>query len=80
MTLNELTTMTREELAALLRISERTLKRKQAAGLILTPLPLSSPHQPRWLSDDVREWLRAGAPAAADWSERKVHSHAVAAR
>ena len=62
--------LTRRELAALLRISTRTLDRFRSAGLIPDPLP--GPGQPRWPADDVAAWLQSGRPSATAWRQLRT--------
>jgi hypothetical protein len=57
--------LTRQDLAALLRLSTRSLDRHRSAGEILAPLP--GPGQPRWDADEVAAWIKAGRPATATW-------------
>jgi hypothetical protein len=57
--------LTRHDLAALLRISLRTLDRQRAAGEVLEPL--AGPGQPRWLASEVVAWIAAGRPRAEAW-------------
>jgi hypothetical protein len=57
--------LTRRDLAALLRLSTRSLHRRRSAGEILDPLP--GPGQPRWNAEEVAAWVRAGRPSAAAW-------------
>jgi phage terminase Nu1 subunit (DNA packaging protein) len=55
----------KDQLAALLRRSPRTIDRWRAAGLVLDPLP--GPGHPTWDPEEVAAWLKAGRPAAAVW-------------
>ena len=57
--------LTRDDLAALLRRSPRTLNRWRAAGLILDPLP--GPGHPVWDPDEVTAWVNAGRPPTDAW-------------
>jgi hypothetical protein len=61
--------LTRQDLAALLRLSTRSLDRHRSAGGILTPLP--GPGQPRWDADEVAAWIKAGRPSAAAWQRQR---------
>ena len=62
----------RRELARLMSVEVATLDRMRAAGRIPQPLMLS-PGCVRWRLDDVRRWLDAGAPTAAEWAARRKH-------
>jgi excisionase family DNA binding protein len=61
--------LTRAELAAVLRVSTKTLKRWREAGRILAPLP--GPGL-RWRVDEVEAWVKAGRPRSADWAGERV--------
>src|SRR5688500_10073567 len=63
---NAVELLTRGDLAAVLRVSTRTLDRFRAAGEILNPLP--GVGQPRWHAPEVRDWVAAGRPNALGWS------------
>ncbi len=58
--------VTAAELADLLAISERHLWACHASGQ-LGPSPISIGRSKRWLLDELRDWLAAGAPPRADW-------------
>ncbi len=60
-----MTLLTRRELAALLRISTRTLDTWRAAGAILDPVP--GPGKPRWIAEEVQRWIEVGRPRASAW-------------
>jgi hypothetical protein len=57
--------LNRTDLAAILRVSTRTLDRRRAGGEVLDPLP--GPGQPRWSASEVGKWLAAGRPRASVW-------------
>jgi hypothetical protein len=57
--------LTRRDLAAVLKISSRSLDRFRTAGQILDPLP--GPGRPRWAADEVSEWIETGRPCADVW-------------
>ena len=61
------TLITRPELAALLRVSTRTLDRYRSVGGVPGPLPGSG--RPVWDADDIAAWVRAGRPSAAAWAK-----------
>lgn len=63
------TLLTRSDLAALLRVSTRSLDRQRAAGEILEQLP--GPGQPRWHPREVAAWIEAGRPRTEAW--RRLH-------
>lgn len=48
------------DLAALLRLSLRTIRAMDAAGKL--PAPLRIGGSVRWRTDDIRAWLDAGCP------------------
>jgi len=64
-------TLTPDDLAEVLKVSKKTLERYRKGGKILDPLPVGSQQQPRWLADEVREWLAANTPPAAVWKAMK---------
>lgn len=64
-------TLTPDELAAVLKVSKKTLERYRKDGRILEPLPATSAQQPRWLADEVAAWLQASTPSAAEWKTRR---------
>ncbi len=59
----------RQGLAALLGLSLRNLDRRRTRGEILDPTIRG--RQPRWLIEDVEDWLRAGAPPAQTWRQQR---------
>ena len=59
------TLLTRRDLAALMRVSTRTLDRLRADGD--APDPLAGRGRPRWDGADVDAWIRAGRPRADAW-------------
>ena len=61
--------LTRRDMAAVLRISTRSLDRRRAGGEILDPLP--GPGRPRWHPAEVWAWVAAGLPRAEVW--RRLH-------
>jgi predicted DNA-binding transcriptional regulator AlpA len=63
--------LTPSELAQMLRISERTLRKWRAEGRILDPLGLGDAKDARWSAAEVREWVEARCPDAGAWRERK---------
>jgi hypothetical protein len=65
-----ITLLTRPELAALLRVSTRTLDRQRSEGLVLDPLPGHG--RPRWNADEVAAWVQAGRPSAAAWRQLRI--------
>ncbi len=62
--------LTRQDLAALLRLSTRSLDRHRSAGEVLNPLP--GPGQPRWDADEVAAWIKAGRPSAVAWQRLRL--------
>jgi predicted DNA-binding transcriptional regulator AlpA len=54
------------DLAAMLGVGLRTLRAMDTGGRIPAPLRLS-PGCVRWRLDEIRSWLRAGAPDRATW-------------
>ena len=69
----------RRRFAELLSVGVATLDRMRAAGRIPQPLVLSRGCV-RWRLDDVRRWLDAGAPNAAEWKARKVAANSSGRR
>jgi predicted DNA-binding transcriptional regulator AlpA len=57
----------RRELARLLSVGVATIDRMRAAGRLPPALALS-PGCVRWRLDEIRRWLDAGAPSAAEWA------------
>jgi predicted DNA-binding transcriptional regulator AlpA len=54
-----------EELARLLSVSQRTLRRLVVIECLPEPVPLLT--RPRWRVDEIREWVDAGCPARLRW-------------
>ena len=57
------------ELADLLAVSPATLDRLLATGAVPAPVRLGGSR--RWVLSDLRNWLRAGCPSAAEWATRR---------
>lgn len=57
-------------LAALLQTSKATLFRRLAMGDVIKPVAQFG-QQPRWNLAEVRAWIAAGMPPAAEWEARK---------
>ncbi|MFM7318335.1 MAG: helix-turn-helix transcriptional regulator [Isosphaeraceae bacterium] len=55
--------MSAEELAEMLRISERTLWRLLSAGQI--PKPVRIGRSTRWRANEIREWIDSGCQSGA---------------
>ncbi len=53
-------------LAVMLDSSERTIRTWDAAGKLPTPLRLGGGVV--WRVDEIRDWLKAGAPNRAHWA------------
>lgn len=61
----------REQLCEVLGgISRATLDRLQAAGKLPRPLRLGG--QRRWRAEEIRAWIGAGMPPAAEWEARQA--------
>ncbi len=54
-----------DELAGLLGISVRHLRRMNTAGLL--PKPVRFGRSTRWVAETIQQWLRAGSPSRAEW-------------
>jgi predicted DNA-binding transcriptional regulator AlpA len=61
--------LTAKQLGRLLGLSERTIRRHDAAGLV--PRPLSIGGAVRWRADEIDAWIKAGCPKRLDWERRK---------
>lgn len=59
----------REQLCEVLGTSKATLDRLQSAGKIPRPLRLGG--QRRWRAEEIKTWIAAGMPPAAEWEARK---------
>jgi len=58
-----------KELAKMLGVSLRHIRRMDAAGKL--PRPVTIGHTKRWLVAEIGEWLEAGAPDRAAWEQNK---------
>ena len=58
--------LTAEQLAQLLNIGRGTVWRLHAAGQI--PLATKIGGAPRWRTEEVRAWVRAGCPSRDRWN------------
>lgn len=58
--------MTCGEVAAELRLSERTLRRLARQGKV-GPAPISLGHSLRYRREEIGAWIRAGCPDLATW-------------
>jgi predicted DNA-binding transcriptional regulator AlpA len=56
-------TVTKREIATLLRKSVRTVERIIAAGALPNPLPM--PGHPRWSREAIAHWIATGATTRA---------------
>ena len=65
-----LRTLDAEALARILMIDKATLYRHLSSGRI-GPLGFRIGRCRRWLEDEIRQWLEAGAPPRRIWLERK---------
>lgn len=54
--------LTDRDLAELLRVSTRTLRRWRGEGKVPPPLGIADAKEPRWLAEEIEAWLRAGCP------------------
>ena len=54
-------------LGVILGLSERTIRRHNAAGKL--PRPVRVGGSVRWRLDEIRAWLDAGCPTRAKWEE-----------
>jgi predicted DNA-binding transcriptional regulator AlpA len=59
-------------LSRMLDWSQRTTRRKYAAGLIPKPLRLSG--SIRWNVAEIRAWVEAGCPDRKTWETRKTQA------
>jgi predicted DNA-binding transcriptional regulator AlpA len=66
----------RNELAGLLGISTRTLRRWELKGLI--PRPASVGMQRYWKRDVIDDWIASGCPARRDWERLRPQYRKVA--
>jgi len=60
------------EVAEMLQISPRHLYSLKASGRL--PKPVRLGRSVRWLADELRAWLEAGAPPQGRW-EKMRHGH-----
>lgn len=61
--------LTAHDLAALLRVSLRTVRCWDAGGRL--PQPIHVGRSVRWRRDEIREWVEAGAPDRAIWASMR---------
>ena len=57
------------ELAEQLGVSLRHVRRADSAGLV--PKPIRIGRSVRWPVDEIRAWLKAGAPDSKRWEQTK---------
>jgi len=62
-------TLSAEELARHLGVSKRHVSAMNSAGKL--PAPIRFGRSVRWLADEIREWLAAGAPHRDRWETMK---------
>ncbi|MEX0702456.1 MAG: helix-turn-helix domain-containing protein [Planctomycetales bacterium] len=58
--------LTAREVAQLLRLSDRTVRRLDSAGRL--PRGLRIGGSKRWRRDELLAWIAAGCPRRSDWS------------
>jgi excisionase family DNA binding protein len=61
----ELVLLSVSDLARVLGTSTRTVWRLLERGKLPKPVRLGS--RPRWLADELRDWIKAGMPDAEEW-------------
>ena len=57
------------ELASLLGVSLRHIRRMDASGKL--PRPVRLGHSVRWLAAEIEAWLVAGAPGRKTWQQMR---------
>ena len=62
------------QLADMLQVAVRTIRRWNAQGKI--PRPLHIGGSVRWWGEEVRAWIEAGAPDRATWERLRESPHA----
>ncbi len=60
-----------QQLGRMLGLSVRTVRTMDSAGRLPRPVKLNGTSV-RWLVNEVREWLAAGAPDRATWEASKA--------
>ncbi len=63
--------LTPKDTAALLGISRAQLWKLHSAGKLPLPVRLGA-KAPRWVADELRDWLAAGAPDRQTWQRMKT--------
>ena len=61
--------LTAKQLGKLMGLSERTIRRHDAAGFV--PRPLNIGGAVRWRADEIDAWIKAACPKRLDWERRK---------
>ena len=61
--------MTRAELAELLGLSAKTLRRMELSGKLLPPVRIG--RNVRWRYGETCRWIEADCPPAREWNLRK---------
>lgn len=59
--------LTRQEMAALERVSGKTIYRRELLGLIPAPIRKAGRRSPLWSRDELAAWVEAGQPPREDW-------------
>ncbi len=62
--------LTAKHLGQMLSLSQRQVHRLNACGKIPNPIRIGG--AVRWCSEEISEWLSAGAPDRSTWNARKA--------